>query len=96
MMQPKKKRKDLEPPEHVKKLYGEGQKKLLAELLRDVNFDKATVRFKHELCYQPQLSNLASSIPMPPVDRILQPRGENRGQARQEDCEGRCRLVLRG
>ena len=50
MMQPKKKRKDLEPPEHVKKLFAEGQKKLLAELLRDVNFDKATVRFKHELC----------------------------------------------
>ena len=40
MMAPKTKRKDLEPPEAVRKHWEEGNKKEMAELLRDLNFDR--------------------------------------------------------
>ena len=40
MMQPKTKRKDLEPPKVVRDHWEGGNKKEMANLLRDLNFDK--------------------------------------------------------
>ena len=42
MMQPKKKRTDLVPPECVIKHFKEGHKKQLANMLVDCNFDKVS------------------------------------------------------